>query len=89
MFLGDLATKPCSCYTKFCQFVAAFCLRFFQIQVKTRLSQKQDAHTHSFVDQQSVGPPHVNAVSNLHVLQILSHLSTFRELGVHILEVHL
>ena len=45
--------------------------------------------TVSVVDQQAVGAPHINVVTNLHVLQILGHLSTVWELWVHILEVHL
>lgn len=45
--------------------------------------------TLSLVDQQSVGSSHINKITDGHVLQVLGHFTSFRKLGVDILEVHL
>ena len=45
--------------------------------------------TFAIVHQQSTGPTHIDEVSNLHLLQVLAHLTTLRELGVGVLEVDL
>ena len=45
--------------------------------------------TFTLIDQQAVRAPEVDVVANLHVLQILWHLASLRELGVNILEIHL
>lgn len=39
--------------------------------------------------EQSIGSSDINAVSNLHALEVLGHFSTVRELGMSVLEVNL
>ena len=43
----------------------------------------------ALVDEESVGAPEVDAVADVHRLQVLSHLAAVWELGVDVLEVHL
>ena len=43
----------------------------------------------SVVDEESGGAADVDAVADLHVVQILRHLAAVRKLGVDVLEVHL
>lgn len=45
--------------------------------------------TLAIVDAEATGPSHVNAAANLHIVQVLRHLTTLGKLWVHILEVHL
>lgn len=45
--------------------------------------------TFALVDQQPIGAPEFNGVSNIHVFQVLGHLPSSRKLGMGILEVNL
>lgn len=45
--------------------------------------------TFALVDQQPVGAPELNGVSNLHALQVLRHLPSGGKLGMGVLEVNL
>ena len=45
--------------------------------------------TLSFVDQKSIGSPHIYEVTNLHGFQVLGHFPTLWELRMNILEINL
>lgn len=63
---------------------------FCKINTETRwISLVYNGSTLSLVDQQSIRSSHINEITNGHVLQVLGHFTSFRKLGVDILEIHL
>ena len=54
-----------------------------------RLTNTPTKRTFAIVDQQAVGSAEVHVVADFHVVQMLRHLASLRELGVNVLEVHL